>query len=328
MENIKYYDGSQYSIVGSRFGRWTVLDRYTLNAKRERNWLCRCDCGTERYVVERSLKSGNSTSCGCLRRENAEKAISKDLTGRVFGDLTVLRKSETQCKSGGVEWVCECSCGNTYTTIATLLLTGKRTNCGGNAHKKNYASTNITGKKFGRLTAVYATPNRDKKGSVIWHCKCDCGNETDISYNSLLYCSVKSCGCRKIEHSQNLSMLLTHIDGTSLDLIRSEKIPTNNTTGTKGVYLIRGKYVAKITFQKRTYSLGTFSNINEAIEARKEAEETIFRYVSEFYDNYKLKADASPDWAKENPIKITVSQDEFRHLSICVEPKIELLAIS
>lgn len=319
----EYLDGSKYDIVGKNFGRWTVLDRYVLNDKRERKWLCKCQCGNENWVVERSLKSKNSMSCGCLRRERAFEVLSKDISGQVFGDLTAVERSGTQSKNGGVIWICKCSCGNTYQTVATLLITGKRTNCGGKIHRKNFTASDITGQKFNRLTALYATEARDKKGSVMWHCRCECGNELDVSYNRLLYCSVKSCGCKKLEHSKALSSMLTHVDGTSLNLIRSEKIPSNNTTGTKGVYLIRGKYVAKITFQKKTYSLGSFSDKNEAIKVRKEAEDTIFKYVSEFYDSYNRKAEASPDWAKENPIKIKVFQDEFKHLKVDIFPKIE-----
>ena len=35
----------------------------------------------------------------------------------------------------------------------------------------------LSGRKFGMLTAKYATEKRDKRGSVYWHCVCDCGNE-------------------------------------------------------------------------------------------------------------------------------------------------------
>ena len=37
--------------AGDRIGRWTVLGEYELTGRNERKWLCRCDCGTERYVV-------------------------------------------------------------------------------------------------------------------------------------------------------------------------------------------------------------------------------------------------------------------------------------
>lgn len=47
--------------------------------------------------------------------------------------------------------------------------------------------SNIKGRKFGRLTALYPTEERTKKGNVMWHCSCTCGNEVDISYNELMY---------------------------------------------------------------------------------------------------------------------------------------------
>ena len=35
----------------------------------------------------------------------------------------------------------------------------------------------IAGQKFNRLTAIEPV-GRDKWNSVLWRCKCDCGNET------------------------------------------------------------------------------------------------------------------------------------------------------
>ena len=119
--------------------------------------------------------------------------------------------------------------------------------------RRRQPKSDITGKKFNRLTVLYPTDRRDAKGSVIWKCRCDCGKEVDYSYNELLYTNLKSCGCRKEEHDMVLRTFLTHVDGTSIDALKSDRIPSNNTTGVKGVYKIRGKYVAKIVFkQKRT----------------------------------------------------------------------------
>lgn len=309
-------------LPGTKIGRLTVMSEYIKNSKGEKKYLCRCDCGNEKYILERSLRYGGATSCGCLRKENALKAISKDLTGRVFGDLTVLKKSETQCKSGGVEWVCECSCGNTYTTIATLLLTGKRTNCGGKAHKKKYATADITGQKFNYLTALYPTKKRDNKGSVVWHCRCDCGNEIDIAYNTLVYCNVQSCGCRKKANDAKLVTYLTHVAGTSLDIVKSKKVPADNTSGYRGVYFIKGKYVAKIVFQQKQYYLGAYNNIEEAIDARKSAEEILFDGLAAYYEKYKEKADSDPEWAVSNPLQVVVSKDATHGLDVEFYPAI------
>ena len=72
-------------------------------------------------------------------------------------------------------------------------------------------------------------------------------------------------------------------------MLKSKKVPTDNTTGYKGVYLIRGKYVAKIVFQKKQYFLGTYENIEDAAEARREAEEVLFDGSAKHYRKQKDK---------------------------------------
>lgn len=56
------------------------------------------------------------------------------------------------------------------------------------------AKKNITGQKFGRLTAVAATEER-RAESIVWLCVCDCGQHTKASTSSLNCGHVKSCGC-------------------------------------------------------------------------------------------------------------------------------------
>lgn len=303
---------------GTVVGRWTVLDSYEINARGERKLLCRCECGIERYVLERSLLYGGSVSCGCFRKERALEANSPDLTGRQFGELSVIRKVENT-KHGSTQWLCKCSCGADYVVQGSLLITGKRSRCPSKAHQKNYAYVDITGQHFGRLVALYPSRRYDKCGSVIWHCKCGCGKELDLSYKTLVYSNQKSCGCQKKEHDQKLQTFLTHVAGTSVDALKSKKIPTDNTTGYKGVYLIRGKYVAKIVFQKKQYFLGTYENIEDAAQARKEAEKVLFDGVAEHYRKWKEYADAYSGWAEMNPLMVTVKQTN-RKLSVIMLP--------
>lgn len=52
----------------------------------------------------------------------------------------------------------------------------------------------ITGQKFGKLTAIKFLPTEGKKRSR-WLCRCDCGNEKEVGvYNLTNYLTV-SCGC-------------------------------------------------------------------------------------------------------------------------------------
>lgn len=309
-------------MIGQKFGRWTVLDKYELTTKGEKKWLCHCDCGTERYVLERSLMYGGSLSCGCLRKERAAQAISPDLTGKTFGQLTVIQKIEKHEKKYGAWWLCKCSCGAEYEVLGTLLVTGRRTRCASKIHQKNYSYADIAGQKFGRLTALYPAKRYDSCGSVIWRCRCDCGNEVEVPYNNLLYTNLKSCGCQKKEHDRKLKTFLIHVAGTSVDILKSKKIPSDNTTGYKGVYFIRGKYVAKIVFQQKAYYLGTYEKIEDAAHARKEAEEILFDGVTAHYENWKSRADDDPKWGEENPIQVIVTQNSDKRISVTLLPEL------
>lgn len=80
-------------LTGQTFGRWVVLGksgkkRYKSCA--EYTWLCRCQCGAERAVRGSSLRSGFSSSCGCVRREQARSrrlANHLSLKNRLYREL-------------------------------------------------------------------------------------------------------------------------------------------------------------------------------------------------------------------------------------------------
>ena len=63
---------------------------------------------------------------------------------------------------------------------------------------KSYDSSkrfkDITGQKFGRLTALHRLHNYHKKGTY-WLCECECGNLKEINYRNLRNNNTKSCGC-------------------------------------------------------------------------------------------------------------------------------------
>lgn len=57
------------NIIGQRFGRLTVVGD---SGKRKNGfvlWECICDCGNRCNVIGKRLASGNTKSCGCIRRE-------------------------------------------------------------------------------------------------------------------------------------------------------------------------------------------------------------------------------------------------------------------
>ena len=61
-------------ITGQRFGMLTVLVRHGVTTDRKVTWLCRCDCGREKVVSGKDMRSGHTASCGCGQTESAAQS--------------------------------------------------------------------------------------------------------------------------------------------------------------------------------------------------------------------------------------------------------------
>ena len=79
-------------ITGQKFGRLTVLERAGYYRNGKAMWKCKCDCETIKDVAYYCLVSGQTKSCGCLKKEKTFNNVYKkyDLTGEKIGDLTVI----------------------------------------------------------------------------------------------------------------------------------------------------------------------------------------------------------------------------------------------
>lgn len=56
-------------LTGRKFGRWTVIKRAENTKNGSVQWLCKCECGTERIHTTGYLNSGMTKSCGCYKKE-------------------------------------------------------------------------------------------------------------------------------------------------------------------------------------------------------------------------------------------------------------------
>ena len=52
----------------------------------------------------------------------------------------------------------------------------------------------LTGQKFGKLIALEPTDQKRNK-SVVWKCRCECGNIVYATSRNLQIGDIKSCGC-------------------------------------------------------------------------------------------------------------------------------------
>lgn len=70
-------------LTGMVFGRVNVIGRADKRAKDKcLLWMCRCECGNTFMTRGQSLTTGNTKSCGCLRRELSKRSI-QDLSARI-----------------------------------------------------------------------------------------------------------------------------------------------------------------------------------------------------------------------------------------------------
>lgn len=126
-------------LTGRKFGYLTVVERAEdyhtpSNGKRYTQWLCKCVCGKHTTVLSSNLKSGSTISCGC---KNPKRL--KDLTGKQFGDLTVLELVEPYVNPSGrklVRYLCKCSCGQHIYALANTLRSGDVASCGCKVNSK------------------------------------------------------------------------------------------------------------------------------------------------------------------------------------------------
>lgn len=170
----------------------------------------------------------------------------------------------------------------------------------------------LVGKKMGRLTVLRES---DRKGYYM--CQCDCGKMKEING----YCLTRkkspivSCGCYRSEKARKIGEKTIHPNsktrlsivskyGVNYNYILNDKPPKNNTSGYQGVCYVakRDVYVAYIGYQGKQIYLGTYKDINSAVEARHEAEEKYYSPIM-----HDLAADVAKSFPKKKGVVLSES---------------------
>lgn len=126
----------------------------------------------------------------------------KDIIGQQFGELTVVEmlwnyenKHRTYCRCIGIDQNEYIIRQDALTSGVTHTIHGA---CSGGIRH------DISGQKFGRLTALEPTAERASNGGVRWKCMCDCGNIIYPTMNNLTRGHTTSCGCAKDDYINSL----------------------------------------------------------------------------------------------------------------------------
>lgn len=225
----------------------------------------------------------------------------KDLTGKRFDRLTVLKRVEDYISPKGqrkVQYLCECDCGNQVIVTSSQLTSGKTKSCGCLSienlieRSKKYNEYDLTGEYGVGYTS---------KGEEFWFDK----EDYDIiknycwSYNDQGYVVARDSKLKQpiklhrlvmnvtnpqieVDHKTHLPRNAHKIDNrkSNLILVDSSKnqmnrsLSINNTSGCAGVYWNkdRSKWIVQIQHKY----IGCFSEFEDAVKARKEAEVVYF----------------------------------------------------
>lgn len=129
---------------------------------------------------------------------------------------------------------------------------------GGHSRRKQ----DLTGQRYGYLTVT--GPAANAGGKTAWLCKCDCGRETVVKSYHLKDGHTISCGCVKAGR-------------------RTRK---NNASGATGVCWdnARKRWVASIYAKGKLRYLGSYEGFDEAVAARRKAEEAVYAIVLDGLD--------------------------------------------
>lgn len=308
--------GKFIDLTGRTFGRLTVIGQAGYSFKpcgqKEHQWLCRCSCGdTEPIIVRGSnLRKGITKSCGCSanrRRYSDHKLV--DLTGRKFGKLTVIEQTNHYITKSGkkkVMWLCQCECGRKRSVKAADLSSGNTQSCGKCKCENRYevkddyviGYTN-TGDSF-----IIDKDDFEHVKPFYWSkAKGRCPYIETFKGGKRMLLHRFIIGARKgdivdhINHDESDSRKQNIRIVTAMENSINRKIRADNTSGYPGVMQrYNGKWYAEIKVNHKRISLGTFAEKEDAIAARKAAEE---RYFGEY--SYSKSISAVPKIEQPNP---------------------------
>lgn len=108
------------------FGKLTAIKRCSQDKFKRWRWLCICECGKEVIISQNNLRTGNSFSCGCVKKQ---RKIRVNFSGLKFGRLIAVSRDFSKEK-GKAYWDCKCDCGKRISVFHGHLQTGHTRSCG------------------------------------------------------------------------------------------------------------------------------------------------------------------------------------------------------
>lgn len=141
-----------------------------------------------------------------IQREK-DTLSQSDITGQKFNMLTAIERVEgiRPCS-----WKCVCECGKETIVSIYALVNNQIKSCGCLKNRPSRNGIDLTGQRFGFLTAVERLP-RYRNNETFYRCVCDCGAEKIVQSGNLKSGHTRSCG-GKVHTKKDFSILNYELD--------------------------------------------------------------------------------------------------------------------
>ena len=153
---------------------------------------------------------------------------------------------------------------------------------------------NLIGRRFGKLEVIGRSDKRGSRGArtvPLWECRCECGVICYKATDTLTNPEISMCNdCAGKYATEKARAKAGYVDGTQISKLTSTKLISTNTSGARGVYFDKrtGLWRARLKFKGKLMNFGSYKNFEDAVKARKEAEQKIY---GAYLDNYKMKTE-------------------------------------
>lgn len=234
--------GKFIDLTGQKFDRWNVIrDSGKRNSQGAVLWECECDCSREtiHLVTTASLKNGSSRSCGCLQKEISAKTMS-----RTMKKYNQYDNSNNDYGIGytskGEEFYFDLEDYEKIKMYCWFI------------NSDGYVCTNVYDK------------NKKRKALLMHRVIMNCVNDKiSVDHINHITHDNRKSNLRLATQSQNLM---------------NRSISKNNSSGVAGVYFDnhRNKWIAEIKINREKIRLGDFTSFDDAVTARKNAEDELF----------------------------------------------------
>ncbi|MCD8365873.1 MAG: hypothetical protein LUC83_08720 [Clostridiales bacterium] len=133
----------------------------------------------------------------------------------------------------------------------------------------------------------------------------------EVTESNLVHGTYRSCGCLRREQGESLADNLHMVDGTCVELLETKKKRSDNTSGFRGICRMGNrKYRVNIGFKGKRFYIGTFEKLEDAVEARKRAEEKIHEGFIKAYYKWKEQGGGDPEWEAQHPLVYEVRKED------------------